>query len=109
MFDGGSYGVTVTAAPVVALPFAVEMPPPDLDGRPVLLGRLMPAARRTPQEKAQELERVVEVEARLAAYKAELIVSLARDRARPHDPRPGTVGAASPGGRARRSRSSCPG
>ncbi|SDF09055.1 protein of unknown function [Blastococcus aurantiacus] len=96
MSDGGSYGVTVTAAPVVALPFAVEMPPPDLDGRPVPLGRLMPAARRTPQEKARELERVVEVEARLAAYKAELVVSLARDRGRHDDPRPGTVGAPSP-------------
>ena len=96
MLDGGSYGVTVTAAPVAALPFAVEMPPPDLDGRPVPLGRLMPAARRTPQQKARELERIVEVEARLAAYKAELIVSLARNRGRAQDPRPGTVGAASP-------------
>lgn len=96
MFDGGTYGVTVTAAPVAALPFAVEMPPPDLDGRPVPLGRPMPAARRTPQQKVRELERIVEVEARLAAYKAELIVSLARDRGRAHDPRPGTVGAASP-------------
>ena len=96
MFDGGSYGVTVTAAPVVALPFAVEMPPPDLDGRPVPLSRLMPAARRTPQQKVQELERIIEVEARLAAYKVELVVSLARDRGRADDPRPGTVGAASP-------------
>lgn len=96
MFGGGGYGVTVTAAPVEPLPFDVHLPPPGLDGRPVPLGRLMPAARRSPEEKAVELGRVAQVESMVAAYRVELVVSLARDRSSRLDCAPGTVGAASP-------------
>ena len=80
MFDGGGYGVAVTAAPVVLPPWPVEMPPLGVDGRPVRLSQLMPAARRTPEEKARELERIARVECQLAAYKVELAASFARDR-----------------------------
>ncbi|MCW2740517.1 MAG: endonuclease [Blastococcus sp.] len=96
MFDGGGYGVAVTAAPVLVSPWPVEMPPPDLDGRPVRLGRLMPVARRTPEEKARELQRIAHAESQLAAYRVEVVAGFARDRTDAGDPRPGSVGAASP-------------
>jgi hypothetical protein len=38
VFDGGGYGVMVTAAPVVLPPFPVEMPPLGVDDCPVRLG-----------------------------------------------------------------------
>ncbi|MFP5370468.1 MAG: hypothetical protein ACLGI3_06935, partial [Actinomycetes bacterium] len=81
VFEGGGYGVAVTAAPVVPPPWPVEMPPLGIDGRPVRLGQLMPTGRRTPEQKARELERVARVEGQLAAYKVEIVASLARDRA----------------------------
>jgi hypothetical protein len=96
VFDGGGYGVAVTAAPVVPPPWPVEMPPPDLDGRPVRLGRLMPVTHRTPEEKARELQRIAHAESRLAAYRVELVAGFAADRTDADDPRPGSVGAASP-------------
>lgn len=97
MFDGDGLGVTVTAAPIAPLPFPVHLPPPGLDGRPVPLGRLMPTARRSPEEKARELGRVDQVESMVAAYRVELVVSLAHDRPAGSGQRPGTVGAAAPG------------
>jgi hypothetical protein len=95
VFEGGGYGVAVTAAPVVPLPFAVHMPPAGLDGKPVPLGRLMPVSDRTTSEKARELQRIAEAESRLAAYRVELIASFARDRTDALDRAAGLPGAAS--------------
>jgi hypothetical protein len=95
VFDGGAYGVTVTAAPVVLPPFPIDMPPPRLDGRPVPLGQLMPVAVRTTEEKALELQRIAVAESRLAAYRMELIASFARDRRDTADRPVGLPGAAS--------------
>ena len=67
MFGGGDYGVTVTAAPVVLPPWPVEMPPLGIDGSPLRLSDLMPVVRRTPEEKALELERISRIEGQLAA------------------------------------------
>jgi hypothetical protein len=81
VFEGGGYGVAVTAAPVVLPPWPVEMPPLGVDGSPVRLGQLMPVIRRTPTQKALELERIARAESQLAAYKIEVVAGLARDRA----------------------------
>jgi hypothetical protein len=96
MFEGGGYGVAVTAAPVVLPPWPVELPPLGLDGNPVRLGDLMPVTARTPEQKALELERIARVESQLAAYRVQVVASLAHDRPDADDPRPGTAGAASP-------------
>jgi hypothetical protein len=86
VFDGGGYGVMVTAAPVVLPPFPVEMPPLGVDDCPVRLGELMPVATRTPEEKAAELQRILRAESQLAAYKVEMAASFARDRIDADDP-----------------------
>src|SRR3954452_20071074 len=96
VFEGGGYGVAVTAAPVVLPPWPVELPPLGLDGNPVRLGDLMPVTARTPEEKASELERIVRVESQRAGYRVQVVPSLAYDRPDADDPRPGTAGAASP-------------
>jgi hypothetical protein len=81
VFEGGGYGVAVTAAPVVLPPWPVEMPPLGVDGSPVRLGQLMPVTRRTRTQKALELERIARAESQLAAYKVEVAASFARDSA----------------------------
>jgi hypothetical protein len=96
VLEGGSYGVAVTAAPVVLPPWPVEMPPLGLDGSPLRLSQLMPVRTRTPDEKALELQRIARAESQLAAYRVEVIASFARDRTDAADPAPGSVGAASP-------------
>jgi hypothetical protein len=96
VFEGGGYGVAVTAAPVVLPPWPVEMPPLGLDGNPLRLSQLMPVRTRTPEEKAVELQRITLAEGQLAAYRVELVASFARDRTDADDPEPGSVGAASP-------------
>jgi hypothetical protein len=96
MFDGGGYGVAVTAAPVVLPPWPVEMPPLGIDGSPVRLGQLMPVTRRTPEDKALELQRIAHAEGQLAAYRVEVVASFARDRTDATDRPAGFPGAASP-------------
>jgi hypothetical protein len=81
VFEGGGYGVAVTAAPVVLPPWPIEMPPLGVDGSPVRLGQLMPVTRRTRTQKALELERIARAESQLAAYKVEVAASFARDSA----------------------------
>jgi hypothetical protein len=80
VFEGGSYGVAVTAAPVELPPCPVHMPPVGLDGTPLRLSELMPVHTRTPREKALELQRIARAESQLAAYKVEVVASFARDR-----------------------------
>ena len=96
MFEGGGYGVAVTALPVVAPPWPVEVPPLGVDGAPLRLGELMPVTTRTPEQKALELERIARIEGQIAAYRVEVAASFARDRADGGDRRAGTLGAASP-------------
>jgi hypothetical protein len=96
VFEGGGYGVAVTALPVVALPLPVEVPPLGVDGSPLRLGELMPVTKRTPEEKALELERIARIEGQLTAYKVEVVAALARDRTDSSDRPGGTPGAAAP-------------
>jgi hypothetical protein len=96
VFEGGGYGVAVTAVPVVLPPWPVELPPLGIDGCPVRLSELMPVTTRTPEQKARELERIAHAESQLAAYRVEVVAGFARDRTEADDARPGTVGAASP-------------
>jgi Domain of unknown function (DUF222) len=105
MFSGSGFGIGVTVAdlrpwPAEALPAGVsdpvELVPPGAVERPARLGELMPMAWRSDAEIAAELQRVAEVEARIAAYKAELVMGLARHRPADADPAPGEPGAASP-------------
>lgn len=63
--------------------------------RPSRLGELLPVEEMTPDQKAANLQRIVELEARLAAFKAELVVGLAADRPATDDRRCGQPGAAS--------------
>lgn len=63
--------------------------------RPSRLGELLPVDLMTPEQKATHLQRVEEVEAALAAFKAELVVGLATDRPASDDRQRGQVGAAS--------------
>jgi hypothetical protein len=96
VFDGGGFGVAVTATPLDVAPWAVEFLPPGVVERPTRLGEMMPAAARTDAEIAVELQRVQQMEARLAAYTAELIAELAARRPDTLDRQIGEPGAASP-------------
>ena len=95
MFPAGAFGVGVTVA---ALPSVVpdgQLLPPEVVERPSRLGELLPVDRMTAEQKAANLELVAEVEAQLAAFKAELVVGLAADRPASDDRRSGQAGAAS--------------
>ncbi|GAA3155695.1 HNH endonuclease signature motif containing protein [Blastococcus jejuensis] len=95
MFPPGAFGVGVTVAelrPALRDDVAV---PAGVVRRPSRLGDLLPVGLMTPEEKASQLQRVEEVEAALAAFKAELVVGLATDRPARDDRRRGQVGAAS--------------
>jgi hypothetical protein len=94
VFEGGGYGVAVTAASVEPLPWPPEVLPPGVEAHPARLGEMMPVAARTDLELAAELHRVVQVEAALAAYKAELVTAFAALRPDTTDRRPGQPGAA---------------
>ena len=78
MFEGGGYGVGATVNALEPMPWDDVPPPPGVDAHPSRLGELMPVSARTQAERAAELERVVLVEGQLAAYKAEIVASLAR-------------------------------
>nr|WP_239522111.1 HNH endonuclease signature motif containing protein [Geodermatophilus sabuli] len=62
--------------------------------RPARLSEVLPVSSRTPAEKALELGRLARLEAMIAAYRVDLVASLAGDRPAVFDPQPGTPGAA---------------
>jgi hypothetical protein len=76
VFDGDGFGVGLTVAQLGAVP------PPEPGRRPSRLTEVLPPSARSRAGVALELGRMVELEARIAAYKASLVVDLA-DR---HDP-----------------------
>ncbi|RBY96978.1 hypothetical protein DQ237_05085 [Blastococcus sp. TF02-8] len=97
MFEGGGFGVGVTVD-VLALPsWPAEVLPAGVRSRPTRLGELMPVAARTGSEIAVELQRIQALEARLAAYRTELVAELAGRRPDSDDRQVGEPGAASPG------------
>jgi hypothetical protein len=96
VFEGGGFGVGVTVTPIDVEPWPVEFLPPGVVARPTRLGEMMPAAARTDAEIALELQRVQQMEARLAAYNAELVAELAARRPDALDRQIGEPGAASP-------------
>ncbi|WP_324273336.1 HNH endonuclease signature motif containing protein [Blastococcus brunescens] len=69
--------------------------PAGVVSRPSRLGDLLPVGLMTPEQKAVHLQRVVEAEAALAAYRAELVVGLAAHRPAGGDRQQGEAGAAS--------------
>ncbi len=71
------------------------VPPPQRVGRPSRVGELLSVDLMTAEQKASNLELVAEMEAQLAAFKAELVVGLAADRPASDDRRSGQPGAAS--------------
>jgi hypothetical protein len=97
VFEGGGFGVGVTVTPLDVQPYPVELLPPGVTARPTRLGELMPVAARTDAEIALELRRVQQMEARLAAYTAELVAELAARRPDGLDRQIGEPGAAAPG------------
>jgi hypothetical protein len=96
VFEGGGYGVAVTVAPLEPLPWPEAPLPPGVEAHPARLGELMPVDARSQPERAAELQRVTAAEGVLAAYKAEIIASMARHSTDAGDRRPGQAGAASP-------------
>ncbi|HEY0126024.1 MAG TPA: DUF222 domain-containing protein, partial [Blastococcus sp.] len=94
MFEGGAYGVGVTVASLE--PVLWPALPPGVVERPTRLGEMMPVAVRSDAELAVELQRVDQVEGRLAAYRAELVAQLAARRPDAADRQIGEPGAASP-------------
>jgi uncharacterized protein DUF222 len=94
VFEGGGFGVGVTVTPLDVQPYPVELLPPGVTARPTRLGEMMPVAARTDAEIALELQRVQQMEARLAAYTAELVAELAARRPDSLDRQIGEPGAA---------------
>jgi hypothetical protein len=80
VFEGGGFGVGVTVTPLEVEPWPVEFLPAGVSARPTRLGEMMPVAARTDAEIAVEVQRVQQLEARLAAYTAELVAELAARR-----------------------------
>ena len=70
-------------------------PPPHRAGARPGCGELLPVDHMTAEQKAANLGLVAELEAQLAAFKAELVVGLAADRPASDDRRSGRPGAAS--------------
>ncbi len=96
MFDGGGFGVGVTVDRLVVAPWPPSELPPGVVQRPTRLGELMPVAARTHAQIAAELQRIQAMEAKLAAYTAELVAELASRRPDSRDRQLGEPGAASP-------------
>jgi hypothetical protein len=97
VFEGGGFGVGVTVTPLDVEPWPVEFLPPGVVARPTRLGEMMPVAARSDAEIAVELQRVQQMEARLAADSAELVAELAARRPDALDRQIGEPGAAAPG------------
>jgi hypothetical protein len=96
VIESGGAGVAVTVVPGNLSTAMVEERDSGFAFRPVRLTDLVDVDRLTPSQKTRELQRVVRAESALAAYKAQLVVGLARDRSTGDDRRPGSPGAASP-------------
>jgi hypothetical protein len=96
VFEGGGFGVEVTVSTLDVPPWPAELVPPGVTVRPTRLGEMMPPSARTDREIAEELQRVRQMEARLAAYTAELVAELAARRPDTLDRQLGDPGAASP-------------
>ena len=109
MFEGGGFGVGVTVTPLEVEPWPVEFLPAGVSARPTRLGEMMPVAARTDAEIAVEVRRVQQLEARLAAYTAELVAELAARRPDGLDRQLGEPGAASPDGLPGPGREAAPG
>lgn len=92
---GGGYGVAVSVAPLTTAPWPEQPLPAGVSARPSRLGDLLPVAARTDGEISAELQRLVQVESALAAYKAELVTGLAARRPDSADRELGEPGAAS--------------
>lgn len=86
----------MTVTTVGVEPWTGQLLPPGITARPTRLGELLPVKTRTDAEIALELQRVQQLEARLAAYSAELIVELAARRPSTLDRQIGDPGGASP-------------
>ena len=95
MFPPEAFGVGVTVAELCPAPRDDVALPAGVVARPSRLGDLLPVESMTAEQKAAQLQRVEQVEAVLAAFKAELVVGLAVDRPASDDRRRGQVGAAS--------------
>src|SRR4051794_18622881 len=96
MFPPEVYGVGVTVERLLPAPWEEEVVlPAGVVSRPSRLGELLPVESMTHQQKAAQLQRVLEAEAMLAGYRVELVVGLAADRPAAVDRRRGQVGAAS--------------
>jgi hypothetical protein len=91
MFPGESYGVAVSVTELH--PTIPDFLPADTVGRPMRLDEMLPSVRLTDEELAREIARSEQVEAMVAAYKAERIAELAARRPASGDPRPGAPGA----------------
>src|SRR4051794_12710068 len=96
VFEGGGYGVAVTAAPVVLPPWPVEMPPLGLDGNPVRLSDLRPVAAWRPEQKCLGRGPFACWESQLPGFRVQLVARLAHVRPDADGSCPGTAGAASP-------------
>jgi len=92
MFPGESFGVAVSVAQLH--PQVPEYLPEHMDERPMRLDEMLPSGRLTEDELAREILRSEQVEAMVAAYKAERVAELAARRSASADPRPGEPGAA---------------
>jgi Domain of unknown function (DUF222) len=94
MFSPGAFAVGVSVASIdPGVPD--EEVPPDPEPWPSRLGEMLPVREMTDAQMAFHLRRVEQVEAELAAFKAELIVGLAEQRPAWADRRAGQPGAAS--------------
>ena len=95
MFPPEVFGVGVTVAELRPALWESGLLPVGVVSRPSRLGDLLPVHVMTPEQKATHLQRVEEAEAKLAAFKAELVVGLAADRPASGDRQRGQTGAAS--------------
>jgi hypothetical protein len=89
--------VAVSLAPLTTVPWPEQPLPAGVTARPGRLSDVLPVAVRTDDQIAAELQRLVQVESALAAYKAELVSGLAARRPDHADRELGEPGAASEG------------
>ena len=100
MFEGDGFGVGLAVQPVdLAGPPGTGgwVPPADRDWHPTRLGELMPVAARGEAGLGLEIRRANVADARLWAYRVELVTQLAVHRRADQDRPAGTPGSAAPG------------
>ena len=100
MFEGDGFGVGLTVQPVdLAGPPGTGgwVPPAERDWHPTRLGELMPVAARGEAGLATEIRRANVADARLWAYRVELVTQLAVHRRADRDRPAGKPGSAAPG------------